>query len=205
MQKQQLKMIKPIYLEIPTNNPLRTSYRNEIIAQLEDQNIKVERKYILKMLLNAIERLYCIGIYIYPNIIELFQINGLKSSNLFSNIIFYITEKVNNELKGNVKWINHRSLKKGNTMDKNIILCFLLFTYREHFIEYLQDFFIKNKQGSEEKIKNLSLCLQRIINDAPFNNDKDIQITIVPKNITESLINSKNQKKVIDREKIFND
>ena len=204
MQKQ-LKMIKPNNLKIPINDQLRTSYRNEIIQQLADQNIKRERKYILKMILTAVDGLYCNGIYIYPNIIELFQINGLKSSNIYSAVFFNILEKINDELKGNVKWINHRSLKKGNNNDKNIIICFLLFTYREHFIKYLQDFLTKNKQCSEEKIKNLALSLQKVIDDYPCNNDEDNEPTIEPKNITESLVDSKVHQKVIVHEKILND
>lgn len=200
MRKQQLKMIM---------NPLKISYRNEIITQLGDKNIKKERKYILKMILKAVDGLYLNGIYIYPNLIELFQIHGLKSSNLYHDIILHIIKKVENELNDNIKWINHRNLKKGNNMDKNIIMCFLLFTYREHFIEYLEDFFVKNKQSSEDKAKNLASNLQRIINDAPHNNNSkeasSIQHAIEPNNILKGLVDSKNLKKEINHDQYFKD
>lgn len=94
-------------------------------------------------------------------------------------------------------------MRKGNNMDKNIIICFLLFTYRDNFIEYLQDFLLKNNQNKEEKIKNLALGRQRILNDAP-SNKKGIQLKIEPKNITEDL-QSLNDHKKVDYDLYFQD
>lgn len=158
-------------------NSIKSLFRNEIIAQLEDKNLKNDRKYILEMLLIAVNGLYELGIYIFPNIIELFQINGFKSSSLYINVILYITEKITYELNGNLKWINNRALKKGNKNDKNIIICFLLFAYRDNFIKFLQDYLTKSNQ-SNEKIKNLILNLQKIVGIPPENNSDKY---IIPK------------------------
>lgn len=155
--------------EIFIQNSFKPSLRNEMLTELQDENINKDRKYILKMLLNAIDGLYWLGIYIYPNIIELFQMNGFKSSSLLYDTIYNIKDKIKKELKGDVEWINHRALKKGNKKDKNIIFCFLLYNYREIFLKYLQDY-LKDQQNEEEKIRNLMLNLQRIIDDVPKNN-----------------------------------
>lgn len=181
-------------------NSVKSSLRNEIIAQLKDQNLKKERKNVLEMVLNAIGGLYGLGIYIYPNIIELLQINGFKGSSLFCDTLSNIMEKIRNELKDHVEWISNRTFKKGNVKDKNIIFCYLLFTYREHFINYLHDYLLENKQNEKNKIKNLICHLQKIINDAQNNYKKNA----LPSNkISIQIENDQNSKNPIMENRII--
>lgn len=192
-----------------TPNSVKSSFRDEIIAQLGDQNLKKERKYILKMVLNAVNSLYGIGIYIYPNIIEFFQINGFKASSLLCDAISNITDKIRNELKGHVEWISNRTLKKGNMNDKNIILCYLLFTYREHFINYLHDYLLENKQN-QNKIENLVHNLQKIINDAQNNHKNNVLLSNKLKNNKNKNVQNSNhqnirKKVVISIQDLFDD
>lgn len=171
MLEQQTQRHNLFLVELPMQDSFKSFYKNEINAQLEDKNTTRERKYILKMLLIAAETLYWNGIYVHPNIIELFYINGYKSSAFYFNATCYILNKIKTELNGDINWINYRAYKKGSNKDKNIILCCLLFTYRDYFINFLQDYLIENKLGKEENIRNLISNLQKIINDAQINNN----------------------------------
>lgn len=155
------------------NNLPKLSYRNEIISQLQDPNKNKERKNELEMLHFAAERLYSNGIYIYPNVIELFKINGFKRSSLFIDVIFNITENISKEKNCDLKWLNHRSLRKSSIKDKNIIICFLLFLYHESFIKYLKDFLSKH-EPNEEKIKSLISSLKHVVKNVPKNDSKNI-------------------------------
>lgn len=156
----------------------KLSYRNQIVAQLQSPGQNKERNSVLKMLYFAVEKLHSNGVYIYPNIMEILKRNGFKSSALYIDAILYIIENISKEFKCNFSWINHRSFRKSNINDKNIILCFFLFTYRESFIKYLHDFLLQ-KEPNKEKIKNLILSLQRMIGNMPeINNDKK---NIIPK------------------------
>lgn len=197
------------YSRMSSLNSFKSSFRNEIITQLRDQNLKKERKYILEMVLIAVNNLYWLGISIYPNIIELFQINGFKGSSFLCDIISNITDKIRSELKGHVEWINHRTLKKGNIKDKNIIICFLLFTYREHFINYLKDYLLSNKQNQKEKIGNLISNLQKIIDDGRNNYKKNVMPSINLKKLAfENELSSKKQiiqKRIIDNQNVPDD
>lgn len=162
MQQQQFSTTNSFYNDPSLLNSLKLSYRNDLIIEINDKNTKKERKHILKMLLSAVNGLYLLGINMYPNVIELFQVNGFRGSSLYYDAIFSIAQKIKCELKGNVEWINQRALKKGSTKDKNIIFCFLLYTYREKFIEYLQNY-LSDTQKEEEKINNLISSLKKII------------------------------------------
>lgn len=162
MQNGQFSATDSYYKFFSLLNSFKISYLNELINELNDQKTKNERKTILRMLLFAVNGLYMLGINMYPNVIELFRINSFRRSSLYYDAIFSIAQKIKHELRGNVEWINQRGLKKGSIKDKNIIFCFLLYTYREKFIGYLQNF-LSDTQNDEEKINNLISNLEKII------------------------------------------
>ena len=76
------------------DNLSKLSCRNDILAQLQDPNNNKERVNVLKMLYRAVESLYSNGFYIYPNVINLFRINGFKKSSLFVDMIFNVIENI---------------------------------------------------------------------------------------------------------------
>ena len=154
------------------------------------------------MILNAVNGLHCQNIYIFPNIIELFQINGFKSSSLYYDAICKISNEVHKELKENIEWINHRALKKGNKSDKNIIICFLLFTYREHFIKYLEEFLLEKKENDEEQVRNLILNLQKILSEVPQSNNNQINLPAKASDDDNTTIEEQNIKEIKDENEI---
>lgn len=152
-----------------------SSYHKELLQQLQNPNASDDKKYISKMLINAIEGLYSNGIYIYPNIIELFSMNGFKTSQLYSNAIINISNKLVKELNADLRWISSRTFKKANNREKNIIICYLLFIYHEHFIQYLKEFLLQS--GSNEgNVNNLVSKLQGIVKLNPNKNNSDTKI-----------------------------
>ena len=152
----------------------KLSLRNDILAQLQDPNNNKERVNVLKMLYRAVESLYSNGFYIYPNVINLFRINGFKKSSLFVDMIFNVIENISKEIICDLKWINHRSLRKSSNKDKNIVICFLLFLYHDAFIKYLEDF-LSRQEPNGEKIKSLISSLKRAVMNVPRNNNKITQ------------------------------
>lgn len=147
----------------------KSTYHKEIQEQLKNPHTNDEKKYILKMLIIAIEGLYSYGINIYPNIMELFSKNGFKRSSLYIDAISNITKKITNDFNIDFKWINSRTFKKSNNREKNIIFCYLLFFYNEHFIKYLKEFLLQN-QSNEDDVNNLLTKLQGLIEINQINN-----------------------------------
>ena len=170
--QQQMMLISFFFLrmseKINTVISLRLRVYDDILEQLKNQKLSKDRRYMLIILLRAVKCLYSIGIYTFPEIIKTFQRNHFNRSEFFSNVILVITEKIRKELKCDVKWIKCRAVKKGNNEDKKIIICFLLFTYREYFIKYLHDYLLENNHNKED-IQNLISDLQKFIDDAPQN------------------------------------
>lgn len=160
----------------------RLSYRNDVVAQLKEPNKNKERSNVLKMLYYAVESLYSNGVYIYPNVIELFRINGFKKASLYNDAIFDITNNISKDIKCNLEWINHRSFRKSSAKDKNIIMCYLLFIYHESFIKYLHDFLSK-QEPNEEKIKCLiSSLIRTVTNVSKYDNKNNQPLTNSNKN-----------------------
>ena len=186
------KFKREIILFIYMNDLHKLSYRNEIIAELQNPRQNKERISVLKMLFPAVESLYSSGIYIFPNVIELFKINGFKKASLYNDAIFNIVSNISEEKKCNLKWITPRTFKKSNAKDKNIILCFFLFIFHETFIKYLNDFLLKN-EPKKDKIGNLISILKRTVDNA--RNNKSIQPSIESiKNKSENEQNPKVEK-----------
>lgn len=174
------------------------SYRNELLKQLRDPSLKKERKYIIRMLLIAVQGLYLHGIYIFPNIIEQFKINGYKRTSLYFEAIINIADIISKKQQGNVEWIGRRTLKKSNTEEKNIIICFLLFNYRESFINYLNEFLLNNNKDKGDT-KNLISNLQRILRQVPIMRLPKFHPSISKKNDDEEY-----KLDNLDNEQIFN-
>lgn len=166
------KNSKQIYLVM--NDLPKLSYRNDVISQLHEPSTSLERGKVLKMLYFAVESLYSNGIYIYPNVIELFRINGFKKTPLYNDAVFYVTENISKEIKCNLKWINRRSFRKSNSNDKNIVICYLLFLYHKYFIKYLQDFLSK-KEPNKEKIARLISSLEHAVENVPKKDNQIVQ------------------------------
>lgn len=118
----------------------KSSYHLEILEQLRKPNISDDKKYIMKMLSTAVEDLYSHGINIYPNIIELFFINGFKRQTIYVDLVLDLKKHILEETKDNIHWVNNRSFRKSNNREKNIILCYFLFIYHDYFLKYLQEF-----------------------------------------------------------------
>lgn len=201
--KQQQQITHSLNDNISLIGSIKSSFLKDIKAQIKDKKINDDRKYILKMLLKAVKSLYYHNIYIFPNIIELFQIHGFKGSTLYYDAICKISQKIQHELKGRVEWINHRALKKGKKNDKNIIICCLLFSYREYFLKYLEEFLSENKENDEVKIRNLISKLRRILSETSQNNNKHINLSTTVSDddtITEeqNIYEQKNEKEIID-------
>ena len=144
---------------------------NNLIAQSGTKNYKKDRKYMARILSTAVKHLYSIGVYTFPEIIKIFQMNHFNGSKFFSNVILAIKKRIKKELQlqSDVEWIKKRAVTKGNNEDKKIILCFLLYTYQDYFITYLQDYLLENAHNNEEDINNLILALEKLIKEAQIN------------------------------------
>lgn len=154
-----------------TNIPM-SAYHKEVIEQLHKPNLNEEKKSILMMVLNALNRLYLHGINIYPNICEIFIAFGFKKVPLYCDAISYVTKKIEEKnkktkdsFKESLDWIRIRTVKKANKWEKGIIMCYLLFIYHDDFIEYLQNFLL-DLNSNEDNVKHLILKLKGISNNS---------------------------------------
>ena len=136
------------------SNLSKSFYHKETIEQLQSPNVNDDKKYILRMLNNAFENLHMHGINIYPNVIEQYFRNGFKRQAFYVDIISNIKKRIIDITNDNIHWVNIRSFKKANNREKNIIICFFLFIYHEHFIKYLQEFLIQNCKSNEKNVYN---------------------------------------------------
>lgn len=174
------------------------SLRSRMAKQNGIQNQTADRKRIDEMIKYALNELYSHGIYVIPSlIIRIFNEYGLNTSKLHCEAIFYTTDHIAKEKNCNFDWMKHRTLKKTNYKDKNILFNYLLYIHHDSFIEHLKSF-LEEKGITNENRRFLICKLQKSFENAPENNtaenDNNDKNTQLPVNSNQNIIEEEDPK-----------
>lgn len=131
----------------------KVSSREDILSELAkvDKSSK-EQFYLCELLQDIFYYFDQKQIYEYPNCIELFRSNGIKSAKLLETMILTfkssIIEKKNNE--NFLMWLKKRALKKSNFTVKNLILSRIVMEHGPLFLDFLKTYLPQLNLKKEE-------------------------------------------------------
>lgn len=121
----------------------RNVSKNEILAEMQKDKLKIDRYYMLEMLKPNIDFLENLGITDLQNFIESFKKLGYKTDNIKDFIkdfqLFITTSNVKKNWQP-INWMRERELTKANFGEKNIIINRLAIQYPEEFLTFSRNY-----------------------------------------------------------------